>query len=271
MDSTVGFIGTGNMGSALIRGILKSGTVGAEKIYAFDTDNKKLDAICEETGINKTKSPSDLVFKSFVTILAVKPNMVEDVLKECREQFTEGKLLVSIAAGVSLKTLENAVGSKSKIIRTMPNTPAQVGEGVTIMSPNENVSAYEINKVKKIFENVGRVGLLSEDMMPAVTALSGSSPAYVFMLIDAMAEGAEKLGINRESAVKFGAQAVLGAAKVVLETGENPDDLKAKVCSPGGTTIEAVKVLEEKGFKEAIVEAMLQCAKKAKEMEKGSN
>ena len=270
MGDRIGFIGAGNMGSALIKGVLKSGRYNPENVYIYDTDSDKQKSICNETGASKASSAADLVDICGIVVLAVKPNMVKNALEGTGSCFSEDKLLVSIAAGISIKTLFDIVGSKAKIIRTMPNTPTLVGEGMTIISPSENVSDEEVQEIKGLFECVGRTEQLPEELMSAVTSLSGSSPAYVFILLEAMADAAVRFGIKRDAAYRIGAQAVLGSAKLALETGKHPGVLKDQVCSPGGTTIEAVAVLEEKGFRDAVIEAMKSCYDKAQKMEAGS-
>ena len=268
MDINLGFIGSGNMGAALVRGIVKSGTVPASRIYIFDVDRNKVCTLSEETGTMAVGSNEELVEKSDIVILAVKPNVVKDALECCKNKFDGGKILVSIAAGIPIKAYKGILGDKTKVVRVMPNTPALVGEGMTVISFDAGINGDEREKIKAIFESVGKVEVLDEKLMNEVTAVTGSSPAYVFMFIEAMADAAVQSGIPRAVAYRLASQAVLGSAKMVLETGRHPGELKDQVCSPAGTTIEAVSSLEKNGFRYAVMEAMNQCTKKAREMGK---
>jgi pyrroline-5-carboxylate reductase len=263
----LGFIGTGNMGSALIKGTLSSKKFDAGNIYIYDVDKNKTEILHKETGVNISKSISEIVGKSNIIILAVKPNNIETTLLDCKDRFIAGKILVSVAAGIPIKRYKNILGDDKKIIRVMPNTPALVREGMTLLSPCNNVTEEELKTVIDIFNCVGKTELLSENLMSEVIALTSSSPAYVFMLIEAMADGAVLSGIPRQLSYKLAAQAVLGAAKMVLETGQHPGILKDQVCSPAGTTIEAVAKLENSAFRSSIIEAMNKCTKRARELE----
>lgn len=268
MDKYLGFIGTGNMGSAIIKRIVKSGIVPCKNIFLFDVDNKKVDELIKETGVTALKSSSEVVLNSDVIILAVKPNIVKKVLSECKSAFDVNKILVSIAVGVPISYYKKIIGEDKKIVRVMPNTPALIGEGMTLVSCDENVSTEECVTVLELFNCVGKAELLEEKLMSEVTALTGSSPAYVYMFIEAMTDAAVQSGIPRKLAYKLAAQSVLGSAKMVLETGLHPGELKDQVCSPGGTTIEAVSALEKNGFRFSIIDAMNKCTNKAKEIGK---
>jgi len=262
----LGFIGTGNMGTAMIKSIVKSGMVSPEKIFLFDVDIEKQKALTNETGTKALFSSTELVEKSDIIILAVKPNIVKLALETCKSAFDSKKILVSVAVGVPIKFYKDILGNDIKIIRTMPNTPALVGEGMTLVSTDDSVAEDDIKKVISIFECLGKVDRLDEKLMSEVTALTGSSPAYVYMFIEAMADAAVLSGIPRNLAYKLAAQAVLGSAKMVLETGKHPGLLKDEVCSPAGTTIEAVRSLERDGFRSSVIEAMNECTKRAKEI-----
>lgn len=261
----LGFIGAGNMAQAIIGGVLKSGLFKKEEMVATAATQKTIDKVAKEFGIfttrdNKQAASADILF------LAVKPVYCEEVIQEIQEVVSEKQMIVSIAAGKSMAWLEKAFGGKRKIIRTMPNTPALVGEGITAVCPNENVTEEELHKVCGILESFGKAEVIQESMMDAVIAVSGSSPAYVFMFIEAMADAAVAEGMPRAQAYRFAAQSVLGSAKMVLETGRHPGELKDMVCSPAGTTIEAVRVLEQKGFRGSVMECMKACAGKSKNM-----
>jgi pyrroline-5-carboxylate reductase len=266
MDECLGFIGTGNMGSAIIKSIVKSGIILPENISLYDIDVKKLKDLVEETGVSALESAREVVLNSDIIILAVKPNTVKNVLSECRDVFNPGKLLVTIAVGIPISFYRDILGNDKKIIRVMPNTPALVGEGMTMISCPDNISKEDCENVLKLFRCAGKAELLDESLMNEVTALTGSSPAYVYMFIETMADAAIQSGIPENLAYTLAAQAVLGSAKMVLETGLHPSILKDQVCSPGGTTIEAVRALESNGFRNSIIDAMNECTKKAKEI-----
>ena len=194
-----------------------------------------------------------------ILFLAVKPQYYEAVISEIRDEVKDNQIIVSMAPGKSLQWLEEAFGKKVKVIRTMPNTPCMVKEGMMGMCPNAQVTGEEVELVKSICEGFSKTEVVTENLMDVVTAVSGSSPAYVFMFIEAMADAAVAGGMPRNQAYKFAAQAVLGSAKMVLETGKHPGELKDMVCSPAGTTIQAVRVLEENGMRSSVIEAMMKC------------
>lgn len=268
MNTKIGFIGTGYMGGAMIRGIAKAGIVPPGNVFVYDVDAVKLNILKDETGVNSVESGKEVVQKSDVIILAVKPNMVKAVLESCKNKFGGKKILVSIAAGIPIKTYKEIIGADQKIIRAIPNTPAVVGEGMTLIAYENNIGEEEAEEVKSLLSCMGKVEVLEEKLMSEVIALTSSSPAYVFMFIEAMADGAVLAGIPRNMAYKLAAQAVLGSAKMVLETGKHPGELKDQVCSPAGTTIEAVKALEKGGLRYTVIDAMTECTKKAKEIGK---
>ena len=194
-----------------------------------------------------------------VLFLAVKPQYYAEVIDQIKDVVRDDTIVISIAPGKSLEWFDQAFGKQLKVIRTMPNTPAMVKEGMMGMCPNELVTDEETALVKDICDGFSETEIITENLMDVVTAVSGSSPAYVFMFIEAMADAAVAGGMPRQQAYKFAAQAVLGSAKMVLETGKHPGELKDMVCSPAGTTIQAVRVLEEKGMRSAVIEAMMKC------------
>lgn len=266
MNIRIGFIGAGNMGSAMIRSIVKSGIVSPDKVLAYAPNKAKLNILKEETGIGLGSSAGEVAESSDVVILAVKPNMVKQVLEEVKDRLDTGKILVSVAVGIPIGYYKKITGDDIKVVRTMPNTPSLIGEGMTLISFDHNIEREEMENIKALFQCFGKVEVLEEKLMTEATALTGSSPAYVFMFIEAMADGAVLAGIPRGLAYKLASQAVLGSAKMVLETGKHPGELKDQVCSPAGTTIEAVKALEKSGFRSAVIEAMDACTKRAKEI-----
>lgn len=261
----LGFIGAGNMAQAMIGGILAKGIVKEDDIIASAATKKTIDKVSKEFGVNVTLDNKE-VAKADIVFLAVKPFYYQEVIDEIKNIVNEEQIIISVAAGKSVEWVENAFGGSKKIVRIMPNTPALVGEAVTAICPNENVTDEEKEKVCELLSSFGIAQFINENIMDAVIAVSGSSPAYVFMFIEAMADAAVAEGMPRAQAYQFAAQSVLGSAKMVLETGKHPGELKDMVCSPAGTTIAAVKVLEERGFRSSVIEAMSACADKSRNM-----
>ncbi len=259
----IGFIGCGNMAKAMIKGIISSGVAKPQDIIASDVYLPALNEVKENLKINTSHDNTDVVKGADVVFIAVKPRFYEDVISEIKPDLGDDTIVVSITPSYTLKDLEDLFDINTKIVRIMPNTPAMVGEGMTAMCLNSNIRESESGILKEIMEGFGRVEVVPEYMMSAVVAVSGSSPAYAFMFIEAMADAAVLKGMARKQAYTFAAQALLGSAKMVLETGRHPGDLKDMVCSPSGTTIEAVRVLEEMGFRASVIEAMIACAEKA--------
>ena len=261
----IGFIGCGNMASGMIRGILASGLTGRNDLAASARTQQSRDRIREELGI-QCASNEEIASSSDLLFLAVKPQGYEGVIAGIRGLVKDSAVLVSIAPGKSLAWLKEQFRRDLKMVRAMPNTPALVGAGMSGITPNELVTEAELETVLSLFRSFGHALTVPEHLLDVVTAVSGSSPAYVFLFIEAMADGAVAGGMPREQAYQFAAQAVLGSARMVLETGMHPASLKDMVCSPGGTTIEAVRVLEEKGLRSSVIEAELACLRRAREM-----
>ena len=268
MDKKIGFIGSGNMAKAMIGGIVKSKLVDQSNVIASDLNELALENVKNEYGINVTTNSKEVVKFSDIVIVAVKPNVYDVVLDGVKELVDDKKIIVTIAAGKTIESIENVIGNDKKVIRTMPNTPALVNEGMSALCKNNNITDEELNIVKNIFNSFGKAEVVNEYLIDAVIGASGSAPAYVFMFIEAMADAAVLAGMPRNQAYTFAAQAVMGSAKMVLETGKHPGELKDMVCSPGGTTIEAVKTLEEEGFRCAVIKAIGDCIEKSKEMSK---
>lgn len=262
----LGFIGTGNMASAIMGGIIKHQLIAADEIIGADLSSPGRKRVKEQFGIHVTADNKEAVKKAEVVILSVKPQFYEEVIYEIRDAVRRDQIIITIAPGKTLAWLAEKFGKEVKIVRTMPNTPALVGAGMTAMCPNEYMTEEEIAYVRTLLESFGRVEVVAERLMDVVVSISGSSPAYVFMMIEAMADAAVSGGMPRMQAYQFAAQAVLGSAKMVLETEKHPGELKDMVCSPGGTTIEAVRTLEEYGFRSAVIEAMKICEEKSKMM-----
>lgn len=266
MSKKIGFIGCGNMGSAMAGGLIKSGFVSKDEIIVSTKTEKSLEKVKAELQVNATLDSKEVAREAETIVLAVKPFMYKSIIDEIKSELTEDKLIITIAAGISINNMEEWLGNKFKIIRTMPNTPALVGEAMSAVCPNNNVGKEDLEYCIKIFESFGECVQLEEKYFDGFIAVAGSSPAYVFMFIEAMADGAVKLGIPRAKAYKMAAQSVLGSAKMVLDTGKHPGELKDAVCSPAGTTIDAVIELEKLGFRSSVIQAMDKCAEKSKNM-----
>lgn len=262
----IGIIGAGNMASALAGGLITAGVVSSDELSISDINPVGLER-WKKLGVFSTQSNVEVIGRSDIVILAVKPNVLPCVLEEISPKLAN-KVLISIAAGVQIEAMEKILGSDVKIIRAMPNTPAQVNCGMTVIAPNKNISASELDDAKAVLSGVGDVVVLEEKYINAATAIHGSSPAYIYMLIDAMADCGVKYGIPKNISLQLAAKAVEGSAKMVLENNVHPQALKDAVCSPGGTTIEAVLELEKTGFKSSIAQAIDKCVKKADEMSK---
>ena len=241
-------------------GIIKEGLISLDEIIGSDVFEAGREKVKTMYGIHVTADNIEVAEKADTLFLSVKPQFYASVISEIKDSVRENQLIITIAPGKTLAWLEEQFGKKLKIVRTMPNTPAMVGEGMTAVCPNDSVTKEELDYALQILGAFGKTEVVPEHLIDAVVSTSGSSPAYVFMMIEAMADAAVADGMPRAQAYKFAAQAVYGSAKMVLETGKHPGELKDMVCSPGGTTIEAVRVLEEKGFRSALIEAMKACA-----------
>ena len=260
----IGFIGMGNMGTAIMRGLLK--TYQPEELLFTSAHEAKMQKITEETGVAHVSTATQGADQVKYLVLAVKPQVLPTVFKELNGKIRKDQVVISIAAGYAIADLQAGLGDSARIVRSMPNTPAMVGEGMTAACPNEHMTEEEIEYVKTLLSSFSLVEIVPEKLMDTVTAVSGSSPAYVFMFIEAMADAAVLDGMPRAQAYKFAAQAVLGSAKMVLDTGKHPGELKDMVCSPAGTTIDAVRVLEECGFRGTIIDAVQTCVEKSRSL-----
>ena len=257
-DKIIGFIGAGNMGSAMIGGILNASLVTTGQVIASAHSKETLDAIHSRFSIETTLSNETVAERSDILFLAVIPQIAPHVKSSC--------IIVSIAAGKTIAAIEEAFGKEIKLVRAMPNTPALVGEAMSALCVNAHVTEAELSEVQAIFNSFGKAEVVPESLIDAVVGVSGSSPAYVYLFIEAMADAAVADGMPRAQAYKFAAQSVYGAAKMVLETGRHPGELKDAVCSPGGTTIEAVAALERGGLRDTVITAQRACSKKSHDM-----
>lgn len=264
-DMTVGFIGAGRMAQAMIRGFVSTGVIKPSNITASDQDRKMLNKV-KDLGVNTTHSNQDVVSKSQLIVLAVKPNIVRPVLQEVSQIVSREKIIVSIAAGIPISTIEQELPAGSRVIRVMPNTPALVLAAASVLAPGQSVQPGDSDLVLDLLKTIGICEPGSEKLLDAVTGLSGSGPAYAFTAIEALSDGGVKMGLPRDLAIKLAAQTLLGAAKMVLESGEHPGQLKDQVCSPGGTTIAAVHKLEKAGFRAALIDAVEAATQRAKEL-----
>lgn len=263
MNAELGFIGCGNMAKAMIGGIVKSKLYEGCNIIVSNPSDLSLDEVKEKYDVITTNDNIDVAEAADIIILSVKPNKYKEVIDGIKKAVRPETVIVAIAAGVSTSKVCEYFGREVKVVRAMPNTPALVNEAMSALCRNKNVSDDEFEQVDKIFSAFGKTEVLEEKLMDAVTGVSGSSPAYVYMFIEALADGAVLNGIPREKAYRMAAQAVLGSAKMVLETGKHPGQLKDEVCSPGGTTIEAVYALEKNNFRGTVMDAVQKCTEKS--------
>ena len=262
----VGFIGTGNMGGSILRGYVAAEKGREKEVYAFDALESALDRVVSDTGVNKCASNSEVVDNSDLVLFAVKPIFFAKMFESIKDSVRKDQIFVSIVASVDIEELESFLGKDAKIVRVMPNTPAMVGMGMASLSRNANITDEEMAVVKGIFDAIGKSEEVEERLIPAVTALSGSSPAYVYMFIEALADAGVEAGMPRDKAYKFAAQAVKGSAEMVLETGLHPGALKDMVTSPGGTTIEGCEALERGGMRGAVIDCINKAAEKSKKL-----
>lgn len=262
------FIGAGNMGKAMLGGVVKSGIIKSENIMVSDHNKPNLDFVKSEFGVNITTDSKEATKYGDIVIFVIKPNVIATTMEDMKNIITEDKIIISVAAAISIELIESKIGDDKKIVRAMPNTPALVGEAMSALSKNKNVNNDDMEKVLRIFNSFGKAEIVSETLIDAVVGVSGSGPAYVFMFIEAMTDAAVLSGMPRKQAYKFAAQTVLGSAKMVLDTEKHPGELKDMVCSPGGTTIEAVATLEKYGMRNSVIQGVLSCVDKSINMSK---
>lgn len=261
----IGFIGLGNMAGAMIGGLVKSGVNKAD-ILGFDVSPKAGESRKSEFGIEICADNKELAKTADYIVLAVKPQFLAPVLKEINEVLTEKKVIISIVAGKSLAFLSEGITNTKKMVRCMPNTAALVGAAITAVTPSEAVNEEELKNALEIIESFGKASVVPERLMDTVTGVSGSSPAFVFMFIEAMADAAVLEGMPRAQAYEFAANAVYGSAKLMIETGKHPGELKDMVTSPAGTTIEGVKALEDGAFRATVMDAVMAATERSKEL-----
>jgi pyrroline-5-carboxylate reductase len=262
----VGLIGAGNMATALARGLLASGAISADRVRASDVNAARLGELRSAHGIEVTTDNREVAAWADLLVLAVKPQVIDAALAGLSGALSASALVVSIAAGVPLLAIEGRLPAKAHTVRAMPNTAAMALAGATAIAPGSHASPEDLAAAKALFEAVGRVVVVDEALLDAVTGLSGSGPAYVMMAIEALADGGVKMGLSREAALTLAAQTVYGSAKLQLETGEHPARLRDQVTSPGGTTIAGIHALEAGGLRTTLMNAVESATRRSKEL-----
>jgi len=268
-DQTIGFIGAGNMAEALVRGLVRGGHVAAARITASGPRRERLDQLAKSYGIAITLDNREVARGSGLVVLSVKPQILDKVLREVGDQVRPGTLVVSIAAGVATEAIERTVAEGVRVVRAMPNTPALVGAGATGIAAGKHASEADLATAKAMFDAVGISVVLDESLLDAVTGLSGSGPAYIFLILEALSDAGVKVGLSRRNAQLLAAQTVLGSAKMLLETDEHVGRLKDMVTSPGGTAIAGLHTLEQGGLRTTLINAVETATKRAKELGRG--
>jgi len=261
----IGFIGGGNMAEALIKGLLASG-FPVERVMASEPSEMRREHLSDEYSIELTLDNTELMKKCEIIVLSIKPQIAEEVLDEVSSSYSDDKLMVSILAGVSSAQIEKHFNGSPRVVRVMPNTPALVSEGASAICRGHNSTKEDLALVKQLFESVGKVQVIDERQMDAATGLSGSGPAYIYTVIEALADGGVREGLRRDVAHALAVQTVVGAALMVRETGEHPAILRDRVCSPGGTAITGVSTLEKKGLRTTLMEAVSAAANRSREL-----
>ncbi len=263
----VGIIGAGNMGEVLIRGLIQSGSVKKKDIITSDTNRDRLSYVEKTYGVRTTTSNVKLVKSASIVIIAVKPQNVDGLLEELSKSSHEEHLFISIVAGITTERLAAKMHHQSGIIRVMPNAPSSVLAGIAVLCPGGNVSAGDLKRAVSIFECVGKtVVIRNEALMDVVTGLSGSGPAFVFLVIESLSDAGVQLGISRKEASLLAAQTAYGAAKMLLETGRHPSELKDIVATPGGTTFAGLKMLEKGNFRSTIMDAVEAATERSRDL-----
>ncbi|MBR9936109.1 pyrroline-5-carboxylate reductase [Oscillospiraceae bacterium Marseille-Q3528] len=257
----IGFIGMGNMGFAILQGLLK--LYRPEDLLFTDVNQERMETVKKQTGVDFVESNAECANQSRIVVLAVKPQYYDAVLKNIKYAVKPEQIVISIAPGITIDSLVKKLGDGKRIVRAMPNTPALLGEGMTGVTYDRGLfTEEEEQEIRAFFQSFGRMEYVEERLMSAVVCASGSSPAYVYMFIEALADSAVRYGLPRDKAYEFAAQTVKGAAEMVLQTGKHPGELKDMVCSPAGTTIAGVAALEEYGFRNAVLKANEACYEK---------
>jgi len=270
MKEKIGVVGAGKIGAAIARGVIRAGLATKDQVMASDVSDALRQSISQELGVKATADNRKVADFADIVILAVKPQIVDPVVREIAGKLGKAKLLVSVAAGVPIARIESNLASGARVVRVMPNIPCVVGAGAAGFAGGAHATAGDLEKVGAILNSFG-VGLpVEEKYLDAVTGLSGSGPAYVFLFIEALADGGVQVGLSRDVALKLALQTVYGAAKMALESAKHLGELKDEVTSPGGTTIAGLHALEQKGFKGTVMDAVLSATKRSQELGKGA-
>ncbi len=267
-NTRIGFLGGGNMAEAIIRGLVAAGGVRPEQLGASDPRPERLTELAAAYGIHVESENRKLVNWADVVVLAVKPQVAPAVLAQIRDLAWPKKLFISIAAGLTTGTVENSLGQDTRVVRAMPNTPALVGAAATAIAPGQNATADDMDTARTIFDSVGITDVFNESQIDAITGLSGSGPAYAFLILEAMADAGVQMGLPRQSALQFAAQTLMGSAKLLLDTNGDPGQLRDMVTSPGGTTIAGLQALEAGGLRTTLVSAVEAATNRARELGK---
>lgn len=267
-DKKIGVIGTGNMGEALISGLIYAKSSVSKNIICSDVRKEKLKSVKDAYGVVTTTSNIDVVKASEIVIYAIKPQIMASILKETASHLDMSKVIISIAAGVPLAAIESCLNKDLRLIRVMPNIAASVKEGAAAIAAGKHATKNDLKLAKAIFDSVGKSIIIEEELMDAITGLSGNGPAYIFLIVDALADAGVKMGLSREDALLLSAQTVLGAAKLLLDTAEHPGKLKDKVTSPGGTAIASLHTIEEGGLRTTLINAVEVGTNRSKELGK---
>jgi pyrroline-5-carboxylate reductase len=265
MDKRLGFIGVGNMGEALVRGLLKAGTARPEQILVSARRKERVEELRMLHGV-RGGTNAEVAAASDVVVLAVKPQILDQVLREISHAVSNDKLIVSVAAGVPIAAIERRLRPPMRIVRTMPNTPATVAAGATAIALGEHATDADLATVKAIFDSVGITVVLEESQLDAVTGLSGSGPAYLFLIIEALSDAGVKVGLSRRASMQLASQTVLGSAKLLIESGQHPGMLKDGVTSPGGTAIAGLHTLEAGGLRNVLMNAVEAATRRSREL-----
>ncbi len=266
LGKKIAFLGSGNMAEALVKGLLGAGTAAEEEILCAEPRAERREDLRKRYGVEVTQDNVAAAERAAIVVLSVKPQTMDALLDEIAPAIDHQKLVISIAAGVPIAVIARKLGAGVRIIRTMPNTPALVGAGATALARGAHATEADLEQALALFEAVGTAVVVDEPLLDAVTGLSGSGPAFVFLVIEALADGGVKVGLTRQAAMALAAQTVMGAAKLVLETGEHPGRLKDMVTSPGGTAIAGVHALETGGLRSALIAAVEVATRRSKEL-----
>ena len=267
LSEKIGFIGGGKMAEALIKGILDAGLVGSDQVFVADPEVSRRDVLEKDFAVSVHTDGNEIIKECDIVILAVKPQVMGELLEELRDNVGQQHLVISIAAGITLSFLEGRLaGCGCRVIRVMPNTPAIIQEGASVLSPGIKATRDDLDTAKRIFDAIGKSFVLDESSLDAVTGLSGSGPAYVFTFIEGLIDAGLKVGLNRQVASDLVLQTILGSVKLVLESGDDPSSLRAMVTSPGGTTIAGLHELERAGFRGLLIDAVEAATRRSKEL-----